>query len=103
MILTFADISTSKKVLGFSPETSTAEGYLALTQREREREREREGGEGGGGNVCVCVCVCVCVSVSGVLVGAGIHHFVQWFRGYYKDLVEWEEGGRNPSRNDLLE
>lgn len=28
MVLTFADITTSKKVLGFSPRTSTAEGIL---------------------------------------------------------------------------
>jgi UDP-glucuronate 4-epimerase len=58
MILTFADISTSKKVLAFSPKTSTAEG---------------------------------------------IHHFVEWFKEYYNDRVQWEKGGRHPSRNTVLE
>lgn len=58
MLLTFADISTSKKVLGFSPKTSTAKG---------------------------------------------IHHFVEWFKEYYYDRVQWEREGRPTARNALVE
>ena len=77
MILTFADISTSQRVLGFSPKTSTAEGM--------------------GSTASELLCVTAPMSC------AGIHHFVGWFKQYYTDRVAWERGGRDPARNALLE
>lgn len=74
MVITFADITTSKQVLGFSPKTSPAEG---------EQTSQPTG---------------IHISIT-----SGIHLFVAWFKDYYNGRVEWEKTGRDVARNILLE